>query len=110
MGMTFNQTYECTDCGYVFKGLSGMQDHGNEPYDFKFHDISPMICPKCKTMKNVVTGFDIDDRVTLCENCGIEMEHMEEDVIYECPQCHKKTLKCVNTESVYASGNTIYIY
>ncbi len=106
MGMTFNRTYECTDCGYVFNGLSGMQDHGGE---FNMHFISPMICEKCGNMKNVVSGYDIDQSLSLCENCGIEMKIMDEDVTYECPDCHKQTLKCVNTDSVYSTG-TIYIY
>lgn len=104
MGMTFHRTFECSECGYVFNGLSGIQDHGD-----KFHHISPMICKKCGNMKNVVTGYDIDDKASICENCGVKMEYMEEDVVYECPECHKMTLKCVNTDSVYSSG-TIYIY
>lgn len=106
MGYTFNQTYECSDCGYVFNGLSGFQEHGDRLEDE--HHIAPKICKKCGNMVNVVTvGFDKDNAV--CQNCGSELELMKEDIIYECPQCHKKTLKCVNTDSVYSSGN-IYIY
>ena len=107
MGMTFHRTFECSECGYVFNGLSGMQDHGDM---FKFHFISPMICKKCGNIKNVVTGYDIDKKVTVCQNCNVEMETMEEDIVYECPHCHKQSLKCVNTQDVYSSGNTIYIY
>jgi len=105
MGMTFFQTYECEECGYVFEGLSGIQDHGGM---FNMHSISPMLCSKCGNIKNIVSGADIED-TSICENCGMKMKNMEENVVYECPKCHKKTLKCVNTDSVY-SKNKIYLY
>ena len=106
MGMTFYRIYECSECGYVFEGLSGMQDYGDM---FEIRFISPMICKKCGNIENVVTGFGIDSDVTNCEKCGVKMESMEEDVVYECPKCHKKSLKCVNKDSVYSKG-TIFLY
>lgn len=108
MGMTFHQTYECTECGYIFNGLRGIEDHGDKFY--MHHRISPMICPKCNNMKNIVSGYDIQEDNSICENCNTQMKYMEKEEIYSCPQCHKRTLKCVNTDDVYSSGDTIYIY
>lgn len=106
MSYTWHQTYECGECGYVFNGLNGFQDHGEGI--MHEHHIQPKICKKCGSVKNVVSTLDTGD-LSVCDNCGIKMESMDKDVIYECPQCHNKSLKCVNTESVYQS-KTIYIY
>lgn len=105
MGMTFFQIYECKDCGYVFEGLSGIQGFERKT----MRHISPCICNSCGNMKNVVHGYSVSKDAFICEKCNSQVEFMDKKVVYECPKCHKKSLKCVDEDSVY-SKNQIYIY
>ena len=85
--------FKCGDCGY--ETMSSMSDDRGFNNSF-----SPMICTKCETLENRITGSSrsrggvINPTKPICEGCNLN-DYL---VVWNsclCPKCHKNSMETI---------------